>query len=78
MAESAVRVCHACDWWDDQHPRLQFAPEVHGITKPGFCRKHKPGGYTLVNQFKESYAIGIQVITDADDYCGEFRETAKV
>lgn len=65
--------CKTCRWWDNQHPRLQFAPEVQGISMPGFCRKHKPGAYTLTNAAKEAFAIGIQPITDAAEGCAEHR-----
>jgi hypothetical protein len=65
--------CKTCRWWDDEHPRLRFAPLVSGISNPGFCRKHKPGGYTLATENKEAYAIGIQVITDGDEGCGEYK-----
>lgn len=65
--------CH-CRWWDNAHPRLQYAPEVQGINQPGFCRKHKPGSYTLANAAKELFSIGIQPITDAAECCAEFRE----
>lgn len=68
------RSCQACLWWDNQHPRLKYAPTVQGIETAGFCRKHKPGAYTLGNSAHESFAIGIQPITDANDYCGEYRE----
>lgn len=61
-------------WWDNEHPRLQFAPEIQGMSSPGFCRKHKPGCYTAYNETKEAYAIGIQPITDGDEGCAEFRE----
>jgi hypothetical protein len=67
--------CKTCIWWDSEHPRLQYAPEVSGIANPGFCRKHKPGAYTMHNERKEAYAIGIQPITDADEGCAEHRET---
>ena len=66
--------CQACRWWDHEHPRLKYAPSVQGIEAAGFCRKHKPGAYTLGNAAHESFAIGIQPITDANDYCGEYRE----
>lgn len=68
-----MKRCRTCIWWDNTHPRLQFAPEVQGIASPGFCRKHKPGAYTLVNAEKEAFAIGIQPITDGDECCGEYR-----
>jgi hypothetical protein len=60
-------------WWDDTHPRLKFMPTIQGIRDPGFCRKHKPGAYTATNEQREAFAIGIQPITDGDEYCGEFR-----
>lgn len=72
----AERRCKNCKWWDNKHPRLAFAPEVQGVATPGFCRKHKPGAYTLANDKKEAFAIGIQPITDGDESCGEFREEA--
>jgi hypothetical protein len=28
----------------------------------------------MANSAKEAFAIGIQPITDGDDYCGEYRE----
>lgn len=66
--------CRTCIWWDNQHPRLQFAPLVHGIAAPGVCRKHKPGIYSLTNDYGEAFSIGIQPITDGDECCGEYRE----
>jgi hypothetical protein len=67
------QTCKTCRWWDSTHPRLQFAPSVQGIAQHGFCRKHKPGAYTLANAAKEPFAIGIQPITDADECCAEYR-----
>jgi len=61
--------CKTCFWWDCEHPRLEHAPEVPGISKPGFCRKHRPGGYMLKN-----YQIGIQPIMDAEEGCAEHRK----
>lgn len=66
--------CGSCLWWDNEHPRLKFAPAVQGIFKPGFCRKDKPGAYTLTNDKKEAFAIGIQPITDTNDVCGAWRQ----
>jgi hypothetical protein len=60
--------CYTCKWWDNQHPRLKFAPQVDGIANPGFCRKHKPGAYSL-----ENYHIGVQPIMDGAEYCAEYR-----
>lgn len=65
--------CEVCKWWDNVHPRLEFAPKIQGIEYPGFCRKHKPGAYTATNEKKEAFAIGIQPITDKDDCCSEYR-----
>ena len=66
--------CQTCRWWDNEHVRIRFAPEIGGIENPGFCRKHKPGAYTKANDSGEAFAIGIQPITDADECCGEYRE----
>jgi len=66
--------CQTCKWWDNQHVRIQYAPDVNGIANPGFCRKHKPGAYTATNDAGEAFAIGVQPITDADECCGEYRE----
>jgi hypothetical protein len=66
--------CKACKWWDSEHPRIKFMPDIQGILEPGFCRKHRPGSYTMANAAKELYAIGIQPITDAAECCAEFRE----
>jgi hypothetical protein len=66
--------CKTCHWWDNQHPRLRYAPEVQGIANPGFCRKHKPSAYTVRNADKETFAIGLQPIMDADEFCAEHRE----
>ncbi len=60
--------CRTCRWWDNTHPRLDHAPEVAGIAKPGFCRKHKPGAYAL-----KDYWIGVQPIMDGAEYCAEHR-----
>jgi len=65
--------CEQCIWWDDKHPRVNYTPEVPGITHAGFCRKHKPGAYTLKGDGGFIYQIGIQPITDAHDYCAEYR-----
>ena len=68
--------CDTCAWWDNIHPRLEFAPSVHGISRPGLCRKHKPGGFNKVNEYDEVFVVGIQVLTDASDYCGEYKGTS--
>lgn len=60
--------CYTCKWWDNKHPRLEYAPEVSGIANAGFCRKHKPGVYAL-----ENYHVGIQPIMDGADFCAEHR-----
>ena len=64
--------CKNCLWWDNEHARVDYVPAVDGIVSPGICRKHKPGAYS-VNKF----LIGVQPITDLDDFCGEFREDKK-
>jgi len=66
-------VCRDCFSWDNEHPRLQFAPAVQGIADPGFCRKHRHASYNMRNDKGEFYAIGIQPITDGDETCGERR-----
>jgi hypothetical protein len=65
--------CGKCTWWDSQHPRLATAPAFDGIAKPGLCRKHKPGAVSV-----DGFFFGVQVIMDAEDFCGEFREEKTV
>ena len=69
MAEVEKKHCSECKWWDNKHPKLDFAPKVDGLASPGFCRKHRPGAYSLKN-----YWIGLQPITDGNEWCGEYRE----
>jgi len=64
-----AKKCKTCEWWDSEHPRLEFAPAVPGISNPGFCRKRLPGAYMLQN-----YHIGIQPIMDGEDGCAAHRE----
>jgi len=65
--------CETCKWWDNEHARLKYAPEISGISQPGFCRKHKPGAYTAKNASGEVFAIGIQPIMDAKETCAEHK-----
>jgi hypothetical protein len=60
--------CRDCLWWDCVHYSVHDIPPELGKREPGFCRKHKPGA-VLVGRF---YA-GAQPVTDADEFCGEFR-----
>ena len=62
--------CRDCMWWDNQHPRTQAFKAVAWLPSPGICRKHKPGSHRIEGAFY----IGVQPFTDADDFCGEFRE----
>jgi hypothetical protein len=61
--------CKRCLWWDNNHIRIQHIEKVEYIPDPGICRKHKPGAININNTF-----IGVQPITDGEDFCGEFRE----
>ncbi len=61
--------CKNCIWWDATHPRLETIPAFPGITRPGICRKHKPGGVNV-----GGFIFGVQTIMDAEDLCGEARE----
>lgn len=56
-------------WWDNVHPSVALIPEREGKAAMGFCRKHKPGGLRVGD-----HVYGIQPVTDADEFCGEFRE----
>lgn len=60
--------CQHCKWWDNQHPAVEDIPIELKKTRPGFCRKHKPGSLRIGHHF-----YGVQPITDANDFCGEFR-----
>lgn len=64
----AHRCCN-CLWWDDQHPAIANVPVKLDKVRPGFCRKHKPGSLRI-----GEYFYGVQPVTDADDFCGEFRK----
>ena len=65
--------CNNCMWWDSIHQRLKLAPPIELIQTAGFCRKHKPGSHRI----NGPWYVGVQPLTDADDFCGEFREEAK-
>ena len=62
--------CHKCYWWDREHDRIKDAPVISGINAPGLCRKHKPAP----ERISAGYYLGIQVLMDALDGCGEFRD----
>jgi hypothetical protein len=61
--------CKRCIWWDDRHRAVEYIPIQLHKTSPGICRKHKPGSLRIGEHF-----YGVQPITDADDFCGEFRK----
>lgn len=61
--------CKDCAWWDDRHPFVETVPHKLCKKLPGICRKHKPGVVSINN-----YHYGIQPVTDAHDFCGEFRK----
>ena len=65
-----IDLCKKCDAWDDTHERLRHLPELAemGILHPGICRKPAPSGIRVANVL-----VGVQLITDADDSCGQFR-----
>ena len=64
-----VNRCRNCMWWDNEHLSVQNIPIELGKTEPGFCRKHKPGSLRIGQHF-----YGVQPVTDADEFCGEFRK----
>lgn len=73
LSEAMSRKCETCEWFDASHPRLkglkaELKKVLPGIENPGFCRKHKPGGFRVGH-----YVIGCQPVMDADEYCGEYR-----
>ena len=64
--------CKNCLWWDNQHPAVHDIPEALGKKVLGYCRKKHPGGLKI-----GSYHYGVQIVTDADDFCGEFKTGEK-
>ena len=62
--------CHRCIWWDKEHPSIEIVPTIPGKLNLGFCRKHKPGAERI-----NGFYYGVQPVMDADEFCGEFRET---
>jgi len=62
--------CHNCIWWDNVHPSVALVPAIPGKQVLGFCRKHKPGAEKV-----NGYYYGVQPVMDADEFCGEFRES---
>jgi hypothetical protein len=66
--------CNKCYWWDKEHERIKGVPDwITGMSDPGFCRKHKPAPERVA----AGYYLGVQVIMDALDGCGEFRDRIK-
>ena len=63
--------CRDCMWWDNQHPTAALIPKALGKENMGFCRKHKPGSMRIDKHF-----YGVQRVTDAEEFCGEFRESS--
>ena len=61
--------CNQCQWWDSTHPSIKLVPLKLGKQEIGFCRKHKPGGLRIELNF-----YGVWPVTDAKEFCGEFRE----
>ena len=61
--------CKRCQWWDNQHESVKLVPVIPGKSELGFCRKHKPGAVKA-----NGYFYGAQPVTDANEFCGEFRE----
>ena len=60
--------CKNCLWWDSKHRSVNLVSIELGKIAPGFCRKHKPGGYRIGSTY-----YGVQPVMDADEFCGEFR-----
>ena len=60
--------CEDCQWWDGRPEMVKDVPLELGKTQIGICRKHKPGGLKIGNRY-----YGVQPITDAQEFCGEFR-----
>lgn len=60
--------CKNCQWWDSKHPSVADIPLELNKQQLGFCRKHKPGSVRI-----GIYFYGAQPVTDADEFCGEFR-----
>ena len=48
---------------------MSATPSEHDKTALLFSAKHKPGSLRI-----GSYFYGVQPVTDADEFCGEFRE----
>ena len=61
--------CEKCMWWDNQHPSIGHVKRELGKSRPGFCRKHKPGALKIGHVY-----YGVQPVMDAEEFCGEFRE----
>jgi hypothetical protein len=61
--------CADCIWWDSEHETVKLIPQALGKKRLGFCRKHKPGSLRIGD-----YYYGVQPVTDAEEFCGEFRK----
>ena len=61
--------CKNCLWWDNVHPAVKEIPIELGKSKPGICRKHRPGSLRIDVHF-----YGVQPGTDANEFCGEVRQ----
>ena len=61
--------CKRCIWWDNVHKSVKLIPIIPGKKTPGFYRKHKPGAVVI-----EKHYFGVQPVTDAEEFCGEFRK----
>ena len=64
--------CKDCLWWDKEHVSVRLIPITEGKPIPGFCRKHKPGSVLF-----QQHHFGVQPVTDANEFCGEFKITVK-
>lgn len=62
--------CRRCLWWDNQHVSVQAIGHFEFKPAPGFCRRRRPSAY----MYEQNY-LAIWPITDADEFCGEFKET---
>ena len=65
--------CKDCTWWDSEHGSVAHIPVELYKVNLGFCRKHKPGSLRIGNYF-----YGVQPVTDADEFCGEFRPAKEI
>jgi len=64
--------CHLCTWWDNQHISVRYIVELEWKPSPGFCRRRKAG----VIQIERNH-VAVHPVTDADEFCGEFKSEDK-